>query len=148
MSDKPLVVVGVEGGVATTSEWPPDAIDVLLLDWDELELGDEELIREAIADVKDEARIPDWFRAEVLDSLQKLLTEQDWEATEEMLASTSHEEEVSPMGSSRLDSVLVTIEEVIATRQSQSRTAAVALLQSAAQAIKAERDLSAAGYQK
>ena len=52
------------------------------------------------------------------------------------------------MGSSRLDSVLATIEEVIATRQGQSRTAAVALLQSAAQAITAERALSAAGYQK
>jgi len=65
-----------------------------------------------------------------------------------MLASTSHTEEVSPMGSSRLDSVLATIEEVIATRQGQSRTAAVALLQSAAQAITAERALSAAGYQK
>ena len=52
------------------------------------------------------------------------------------------------MGASRLDDAFSTINQVIETREQQGRTAAVALLQAAAEAIKAERALSAAGFQK
>ena|SRR3970040_102773 len=156
MSDKPLVVVGVKGGCASYSEWPPQSVDVLLIDWDEM--GNEDYIRDKVTEVEDDKRIELWFRNELLNALAGHLEGPFDEpddphlnaqlAMEGVLASTSHAEEVSTMGASRLDDAFSTINQVIETREQQGRTAAVALLQAAAEAIKAERALSAAGFQK
>jgi len=52
------------------------------------------------------------------------------------------------MGGSRLDAAVATIDEVIETRRGQGRTVAVKLLEAAKANIQAERELSAAGFQK
>lgn len=50
MKQKPVVVIGVEGGVASYTTIPEGSVEVVLIDWDNLKEGD---LEDQIADVKD-----------------------------------------------------------------------------------------------
>jgi hypothetical protein len=71
---KPLVLIGVEGGVADYEVFPTEEdVNVLLIDWDNLEVGPVEDVRAMLARVI--AELPDTFKLKeaIIDDLKELI---------------------------------------------------------------------------
>jgi hypothetical protein len=70
---KPLVLIGVEGGVADYEVFPTEEdANVLLIDWDNLEVGPVEDVRAMLARVI--AEVPESFiKRRVIDDLEGII---------------------------------------------------------------------------
>jgi hypothetical protein len=71
---KPLVLIGVEGGVADYEVFPTEEdANVLLIDWDNLEVGPIEDVRAMLARVI--AEVPDTFtfKRDMIDDLEGII---------------------------------------------------------------------------
>jgi hypothetical protein len=70
---KPLVLIGVEGGVADYTVFPTEEdVNILLIDWDNLEVGPVEDVRAMLARVI--AEVPESFiKRRVIDDLEGII---------------------------------------------------------------------------
>jgi hypothetical protein len=71
---KPLVLIGVEGGVADYEVFPTEEdVNILLIDWDNLEVGPVEDVRAMLARVVVELPDTFQFKRDIIDDLERLI---------------------------------------------------------------------------